>query len=119
MAMSSEVQAEYDKCLREAVLVHGTVVDTQASIYGWMDYDNWNHSKMCKVISTKVPYEDKWNEFAGTFYTGDTTKHGVAVDGVHCACGLIKDRTFRWEAEAPEMIEKVFTIAISKWVPGA
>lgn len=113
MGMSPEVQAEYDDALREAILRHGTLVDTQASTYGW-EADDWKHARRCTVTTRKQPYDDRWDEFAGTF-EGSYEKHGVSLDGVHCACGELVDRTMRWDADVSTMMETIFTIAMEKW----
>jgi hypothetical protein len=112
-SMSPEVRAEYQRALTRATARHGSIVSRDASFYGWTDWDASTHAQRCDV---RVPEgaevsEVSWDEFRGTFYEGDTTVHGVEVDGASCRCGQIKDRRVRWSATVQEVAEAVFTEA--------
>ena len=117
MTMSPEAQKQYDAAMMAAAIKHGTMVSRNPSFYGWSarpwsgdDASDCKHMEHCQFVpgSTSAVEEDDWNEFMGTFYEGDTTKHGVIVKGVSCACGEIKDRSVRWQADMQEVAEAVF-----------
>lgn len=128
MAMSPEVQAEYDRALTAVVVEHGTIVKERPSIYGWIDYNALDHigqgwrtpQGTCALIvpENAHPREDRWVEFAGTFAEDDNSRTGVAVDGVSCRCGQLTNRTVRWDAHVQEVAEAVFTKAVEQRAGG-
>lgn len=122
MAMSPEVQAEYDKALTAVVLRHGFLVKNDPSTYGWVDYEYYGHygknhrphHLSCPLTATGKPRETVWREFNGTFNDEDDSVHGIEISEVGCACGKLKDRTWRWSANMQEVAEAVFEEAFGK-----
>lgn len=112
-SMSPEVRAEYDRALARAAAKNGRIVSTDASFYGWSDWDAYEHMKNCAVVvpATAKAVETTWEEFEDTYYEGDTTHTGVVVKGVSCRCGQYTDRNVQWEATVREVAEAVFTEA--------
>lgn len=107
MAMSPEAQAAYNAALTKVLFKHGVLVDSTPDIYGWMDLD-YEHAWECKLSTKNVPVEDRWDEFMGTFSDEDTTRHGIVIHGVSCACGKLQQRSIRWHARMQEIAEAVF-----------
>jgi hypothetical protein len=109
-SMSPEVRAEYNRALARAAAKNGSFVAPNASFYGWMDWNAYEHMKTCQVVvpDTAKAEEDTWDEFQGTFYEGDTTHTGVVVKGVSCRCGRYTNRDVRWAATVQEVAEAVF-----------
>lgn len=117
--MDDRVRAEYEKILTAAIIKNGSLVRPGNTYYGWGDYagdydsrDPWGggprHSATCGIASTgRVDEDATWQEFMGTFYEGDESKHGMEVHGVTCNCGKLQDRTFRWDAPVGEAIRVV------------
>jgi hypothetical protein len=120
MSMSPEIEKEYRAALARVVAAKGFVVKEHPSFYWWIDYEASEHLGLrdsgagCMVIVpvTARGREDEWEEFEGTFYEGDTTHHGATVDGISCACGLLTNRSLRWEASVHEVAEAVFVEAL-------
>ena len=113
--MDDRVKAEYDKILTTAIIKNGSLVAKDASFYGWNtgeeyggDFRSPRHSVVCGIAKTgRVEEDATWDEFMGTFYEGDTRKHGMEVYGVTCNCGKLKNRTFRWDAPVGEAVKAV------------
>lgn len=114
--MSDHVRDEYNDALRTAILRHGELVSVDPSIYMWRDYNTQEHLRACILACVDIPKSDEWNEFADTFFEGDTRHYGVIVSGVSCECGTIRNRSVRWEETVSRVAEAVFTIAAEKWL---
>lgn len=115
MSMSPEVRAEYEAALGCAAVTHGSVLKNEGrSQFSLYDYAATGHPATCETSVTSVE-EDVWHEFAGTFATtNDTRRHGVVASGVTCACGLLTNRTVRWEASVSEITETLFTAVFER-----
>ena len=107
MSSSPQIQTEYERALRAAVLKHGALTDPESHAFGWVA-DDWEHKRVCVLTSGQVPDESEWTEFGGSFTDHHPTKHGIDLTGVSCACGQIENRTVRWQAGPAEMIQAVF-----------
>lgn len=121
MAMTPEVQEQYDRVLTTVTVRNGTLVSINPSIYGWEAFpwsdptrEHWDRCGMKPLTGEERAVEDSWDEFQGTFYEGDTTVHGVTVYGLSCNCGQLTDRSIRWRANMREVAEVVFTEAFGK-----
>jgi hypothetical protein len=119
MAMSERVRAEYEKAMARVVIKRGSLVSEHPNIYGWEEYswclsDGGKHLAKCgiKTDDTLRADEDRWDEFQGTFYEGDTSVHGARVDGISCQCGKVTGRSYRWKASMQEVAEAVFEEAL-------
>jgi hypothetical protein len=106
VSMSPETREEYRVALRAATLRHGTLVDRNPSVYGYIA-DDWEHAARCELSSGAVPEEVEWSQFQDTF-APNKTYHGISLSGVNCACGTLVNREVRWEADVSEMTEAVF-----------
>lgn len=114
MAMSPEVEAEYNSVLREAVLHHGCVVSNDPSIYDWASYYGTKHARSCTMVSENLPIEITWEEFDSTDAGDLKVIHGISLQRVRCECGKLKNREMRWETNPSEMIKAVFEIMYSR-----
>lgn len=75
MAMSEEVQREYNNVLTQVIVEHGAIVVIYNPYFGWHDYIATRHIQQCGIASHGTPCEDSWDEFVDTFYEGDTTQY--------------------------------------------
>jgi hypothetical protein len=114
MAMSPEIQEEYDAALKEATLRHGSITNqTGGTVWGWENWEDTQHFRGCGGHARDEVQEDDWYEFAGTFAGPEEGhKHGLIVRRVDCFCGRIVDRSIRWEADRSAIAEAVFEIAL-------
>ncbi len=113
MAMSPEIQEEYDRALKAATLDNGLVIDNRPSVYGWADYRASEHMRSCGGVSDSPVEEDDWYEFVGTFADPPNEhKHGMYVSNVSCRCGQLTGRSIRWDADRSEIAEAVFEYAL-------
>lgn len=132
MAMSPEIEKEYQAALARAVVKNGSIVRQRDSFYGWHDYEAASHISggndyddnqggPCTLVlaADAKATEDEWGEFEGTFYEGDITHHGAIVKSVDCACGKLTGRSVRWEASIHEVAEAVFIEAFGARKAGA
>lgn len=113
MAMSSEVRVAYDDALRRAILrpkqSGAWIMDAEDgnNVYCWFDSELMVHHWECESTSTETPVEDRWDEFIDT-EAPNQTKYGVRLDGVNCACGVLVNRSVRWEARWSVIAESIF-----------
>lgn len=109
-SMSKTATEELQNLMFRHVLAEGSIVRTNASYYGWLDYDLTTHAENCRVILGKNPklVEEYIGEFQGTFYDGDTTVAVLQVDGVSCVCGKIKNRMIRTTGNIGELMFSLF-----------
>lgn len=111
MAMSPEVQREYDRALRSALIDRAQVIEVRPSTYGWADYEATEHIRRCGGYSTEAVEEDAWREFVDS-WNGDKEEHGLRLAGVNCSCGRLVNRNMRWTADRAEIAEAVFAVAL-------
>lgn len=66
------------------------------------------HLKTCTIdpVLTKMPTDSEWDEFMGTFYEGDTTKHGMDAT-VTCRCGYVRKTRMRLEGTFSNLLRAV------------
>lgn len=115
--MIQELQDEYEEIQRKLLAKRGRFVrdaDARGLYYGWTDYEALDHTRPykakatpCRVTVTGPVKETYWDEFAGTFYEGDESHHGIEAIG-SCACGKIKDRRIRYETSVGDAIREFF-----------
>lgn len=105
--MRPEVKVEYDRILGKLTVRNGSLLK-QNPTSRFMLYDRHTiaHAGGCVTSVAKVE-EDIWYEFQGTF-ANDHSVHGITATGVTCTCGVLQDRTFRWQASVSEVAEAVF-----------
>lgn len=109
MAMSPDVEREYQNAIRQVVLKHGTPISLPGQgRWGWQDFEAGNHLWQCGGRSDREVAEDDWYEFVSMGGPGDGHTHGVSLPGVSCNCGHLTDRTVRWQAHPSEIAEAVF-----------
>ena len=103
---AADWREEYKKALRRTVIRRGTLIDQHASFYGWRDWDDrhFGSQRDCHVEAVGDPVEQTWDEFMGTFYEGDTTKHGVEIE-ISCTCGQMRGRHMRLDATVSDVIK--------------
>lgn len=123
--MEDRVRVEYERILTAAIIKNGMPVSRDGGYYGWgdyeieypNDYEGGRHSVACGIAKTgRVDEDAYWQEFMGTFYEGDETKHGMEVSGVSCNCGRITDRVYRWSESPGEAIRIVLEGVLSEKV---
>lgn len=112
---------KFREILAKTIIEHGSVISTDANFYGWGDYEATMHLRdgdwhgqaapACPVAQHLQPSEDEWSEFEGTFVEHNVPRHGMQMTFT-CKCGLLKDRTLRYEGNVAEMISSVITSAI-------
>jgi len=114
MALSEELQREYEAVLQRAILRHGTVTNLPGTgRWGWQDYDATSHLAQCGGLSERQVLEDEWSEWGGTD-AGPNYKHGMSLTGVSCQCGRLADRKVRWDDYPTNMTEAVFEEAFGR-----
>jgi hypothetical protein len=113
MATSADVNIEYRRALSAATVKHGSVLREKPTSF-YRQYDrSIRHAPNCVITVRGQVQEDTWYEFQGTF-ANDHTVHGIVATGVTCSCGVLKDRTIRWQASTSEVALAVFEEAFGK-----
>ncbi len=75
---------EYKRALIRAVVRMGSPVDDKSDFFGWIARDHEKRRAEVDLVgidfaATPMPDDSEWNEFQGTFYTGDTRHRGIDV----------------------------------------
>jgi hypothetical protein len=79
---------------------------------GGLDYDRttavYAHLRACTVdpVLTAMPTDSSWDEFMGTFYEGDETRHGMDAT-VTCKCGTLRTVPMRLTGTFSELLQAV------------
>ncbi|QBI98809.1 hypothetical protein SEA_BOBBY_179 [Mycobacterium phage Bobby] len=94
------MDAELKAAMRKLIADKGRKMEDpdDPSIYGWTDYNAWDHTRegKCRWIVPEgaIVNEETLAMFEGTF-TDCKDEVGLNVAGCRCACGKYEDATLR------------------------
>lgn len=99
----------FKQALVDAIVQGGYPIRDRDTVYGWEDFEG-RKGKLRQIQEEGIDYvattydDSDWHEFMGTFYTGDTTVHGIDAEIV-----TSDGSRFRWRYKATmgELIQAV------------
>ncbi len=98
----------FHRAMIDALISQASPLDDNPSFYGWIA-DNWEQTmrrvRNIGIDYDRSTYEDSdWDEFQGTFYEGDTRKHGVDITLVLNDGSTAR---YRWSGQVGDLITQV------------
>lgn len=111
--MSEDWKVGYKQAVLKAfVWQAGAITDGSYYASGRMNYERTyelrEHLTTCTFDpeKMKLPVDSSWSEFMGTYFEGDTTRHGL--DGyLTCQCGKYEDEHIRLQGTFGDLLQAI------------